>query len=84
MIGNGPISAAEGAWFFVARNARRNLEVASFDGANSLCILSSRSSGLRDIGTAWAPAGEVSYSEYHFDGKKYKLWKSSISEHPTD
>jgi len=75
VLGMPPMRGADNAWFWLVRSARTNPKVLLFAGGDSLELLSSRTNGYRDIRGRWSSLSDTRTSVYHFDGKKYRVWK---------
>lgn len=81
VIGIPPMgAAADIGWYWVVRRARDNPKVILSVGGDSLELMASRTNGYRDIDISWTIASESCYETYHYDGKKYRLWKKQFKE----
>jgi len=78
VVGQAPMSGADNTWFWVVRPAHTRAQVVLFAGCNGIELMDSRTNGYRDIRGGWASPQEVVEIVYHFDGKKYKVWKRKV------
>jgi len=84
VIGIPPMSGADNGWFWVVRSPRKNPRVILTAGANSLAIMNTATNGYKDISTAWSSPRETHEVVYHFDGKRYRLWREKQRANPPE
>jgi hypothetical protein len=80
VVGVCPMCGADNGWFWVVRSARKDPEVVLFAGGNSVELMTGRTNGYRDIRSTWSSPSETHTTIYHFDGKRYKVWKEKWTE----
>jgi hypothetical protein len=77
-----PLCGASFDWYWVVLPIPKKPKLLLSASGNVIELMDSRTKGYRDIrtvgGTFWIFDEEV----YHFDGKKYKLWKRKVENRP--
>jgi hypothetical protein len=71
-----PLRGADNDWFWVVRSAHKNPRIILFVGGYTLDVLGTKTNGLRDIRSTWSTPSETYVTTYHFDGRRYKTWKT--------
>ncbi len=85
IIGSGPLSAADGSWFWIVRQHGTKASIRLFTAANCVSLDSTETRGYRDVDYLWASAGTEQTGTYRYNGKVYKLAHSkSRSRGPND
>jgi hypothetical protein len=74
-LGVCPLCGADNGWFWVIRSARKDPKVVLFANGNSIELLDTQTNGYRDIRSSWSSPNETQTDTYHYDGRRYKLWK---------
>jgi|SRR5579859_255676 len=69
------MSGADNDWFWIVRSAHTQPRVVLFVGGNSIELMRTRTNGYCNIRSDWSSPQETRDAVYHFDGRKYKLWK---------
>jgi len=73
IIGSGPLSAADGSWFWIVRQHGAKASILIYDAGNCVELESSQTKGHRDVVFYWASAGTEVVDTFQYDGKTYKL-----------
>ena len=82
VIGVCPMCGADNGWFWIVKSAYHNPEIILFAGGNSIDILATRTNGFPDVRRMFSTPSETQRTVYHFDGKRYRIWKDKWSENP--
>jgi hypothetical protein len=75
VMGVFPMIGADNDWYWFVRDAYGRPRVILFEGCNSIGLTDSETNGFKNIESAWSSASEDRYTEFHFDGYRYKIWK---------
>jgi len=79
VMGSYPLSAADGAWFWIVRQDRTRDSVLLWASGNCLDLKQSSSHGYRDIEVRWASSGSARTDFFRYGGTIYRRVYSHIS-----
>jgi hypothetical protein len=72
--GRFPMTAADGDWFWLVREANGQPKVVLFASGLSLELLTKQTADFKDVRTVWgSAAGYTLTNIYQFDGSRYRL-----------
>jgi len=70
-----PVSGADNDWFWIVNDLPSAPRVVLWAGCDSLEVMDRRTNGYKNISCSWSSPSMTVTRSYHFDGKKYVLWK---------
>jgi hypothetical protein len=83
VMGSGPMSGADNAWFWIVRKTPSGPEAVLWIGALGVSILRRSTHGLRDIESGWCSAAFCETKRYRFNGKMYvQTWNKVKQQKP--
>lgn len=77
LMGSGPLTGADNTWFWIVRQSGHRTSVLLSLHANCVSIGPKKRQGYADVGTSWSSAAVSRTEIFRFNGKHYRLWRSS-------